>query len=197
MAQRLPGWTGSRMALSFQAACWDSPGCWTRSCLPMRRWRGFLCSMRVSGQISHWQPRTLRLLDIRPGLGADRVFLQSQLQVLDFGKTGNRTLILHCIVSCNACEFSCIWKHTCTVVWYICVQHLWLCHYVIGCFLCNCRNCQDRRYKEFYHPGTFVWHEAEKREALNISAFPRNLKKVQCWGKVGHILATRSWLEHV
>eukprot|EP00435_Cladocopium_sp_Y103_P005016 s3941_g1.t1 len=24
---------------------------------------------------------------------------------------------------------------------------------------------QDRRYKEFYHPGTFVWHEAEKREA--------------------------------
>ena len=48
------------------------------------------------------------LLDIRPGLGADRVFLQSQLQVLDFGKTGNRTLILHCIVSCNACEFSCI-----------------------------------------------------------------------------------------
>lgn len=45
--------------------------------------------------------------------------------------------------------------------------------YVIGCFLCNCRNCQDRRYKEFYHPGAFVWHEAEKREALNISAFPQ------------------------
>ena len=29
------------------------------------------------------------------------------------------------------------------------------------------RTLQDRRYKEHFHPGTFVWNEAEKREALD------------------------------
>lgn len=28
-------------------------------------------------------------------------------------------------------------------------------------------NPQDRRYKEYFHPGTYVWNEPEKREACD------------------------------